>query len=230
MNDKDLIKSFSVAIDGPVAAGKGTIAQLLAKKLNGFYLYTGAMYRCLALECIRRGIDFDNKQSVISILSKTDVEFSDNNVFLNGEDVTEIIKKEDVAKGSAKVAIIPEVRKHMVVKQQEIAKSFLNKGKIVVSEGRDTATRVLPQANLKIFLIAKPEVRAKRRLKQFREQGNTTITFAEVLEGIKKRDKLDLERKTDPLVSNPDNFGYIVLDNSEMTERETLNKIIKQIK
>lgn len=224
-----MLKGFSIAIDGPVAAGKGTIAPKLASKLNGFYLYTGAMYRCVALFCIRKGIDLNNEGSVDSILSKIKIEFKDDNIFLNGEDVTEEIKKEKVAMGSSKVALYKDVRQKLVLYQKEIAHKALSRGENVVAEGRDTGTKVLPKANLKLFLTADPQIRAKRRLAQIEKRGEKE-DFKTVLDDIKKRDKQDSKRKIDPLVTNPENYGYTILDNSNLTEEETIEKILSLIK
>ncbi|MCL5435324.1 MAG: (d)CMP kinase [Patescibacteria group bacterium] len=220
-------KGFVIAIDGPVAAGKGTISPLLAKNLNGFYLYTGAMYRCLALLCIKRGIDTKDENTVVNILPEFGINVFDNKVFLNGEDVTERIKREDVAMASSDVAVIKKVREEMVSIQQEIANKLMDEGKIVIAEGRDTATRVFPDAKLKIFLTATPEVRAKRRLLQIEERGEKA-KFENVLKDVKLRDEQDLDRKIDPLVKNPEEFGYIVLDNSNMSEEETVDFILQK--
>lgn len=221
-------KGFVIAIDGPVAAGKGTISPLLAKNLNGFYLYTGAMYRCLALLCIKRGINTKDENAVVNILSEFRINVSDNRVFLNGEDVTERIKEEDVAMASSKVAVIKKVREEMVSIQREIANKLIDEGKIVIAEGRDTATRVFPNAKLKIFLTATPEVRAKRRLLQIEERGGKA-EFENVLKDVKLRDEQDSDREIDPLVKTPQTFGYFVLNDSEMSEEETIKTIIKEV-
>jgi len=221
-------KGFVIAIDGPVAAGKGTISPILAKNLNGFYLYTGAMYRCLALLCIKRGIDTKNENAVVNILPEFKINISDNNVFLNGEDVTERIKEEDVAMASSDVAIVKKVREEMVLIQQEIANKLIEEGKIVIAEGRDTATRVFPNAKLKIFLTATPEVRTKRRLLQIEERGEKA-EFEQVLKDVKLRDEHDTNREIDPLVKNPQAFGYFVLNDSKMSEEETIKIIIKEV-
>lgn len=221
-------KGFAIAIDGPVAAGKGTIAPRLAKKLNGFYLYTGAMYRCLALEAIRENVDLADKESLISLLPKINIKFKDNRVYLNDEDVTERIKEADVASVSSRVAVIGKVREDMVKKQREIAEKAMGEGKIVVAEGRDTGTIVFPKARLKVFLTAEVKIRAKRRLDQVRDQEEAK-TFEETLSEVKKRDDRDKERKVDPLISDPEKFGYFVLDNSNLSEEETLTAIIKKL-
>ncbi len=221
-------KGFAIAIDGPVAAGKGTMAPLLAKRLNGFYLYTGAMYRCLALLAIEKSLNLTDDNSLISLLSKVHIEFENDRIILNGRDVTNRIKEEDIASASSKVAIIPKVRLHMVSLQQQIAAKVISEGKIVIAEGRDTGTRVMPSARLKIFLTATPEVRAKRRLEQLKTRGKN-LSFEKVLSEVQNRDERDKEREMDPLVSNPKKYGYFVLDNSNLSEEETLNIIEKQV-
>lgn len=222
-------KGISIAIDGPVAAGKGTIAPLLAKKLNGFYLYTGAMYRAVALFCIRKGVDINNQGSVESILSKVHLDFKKSKIYLNGEDVTEEIKKERVALASSKVALYRAVRQKLVHYQKIISEKALSAGLNVVAEGRDTATKVLPSADLKIFLTAKPQIRAKRRLAQIEKRGEKE-SYEKILEDVVKRDNQDSKRKIDPLVANPENYGYIIVDNSSLSEKETVDLIFEHIK
>ncbi len=222
-------KGFAIAIDGPVAAGKGTIAPLLAKRLNGFYLYTGAMYRCLALLAIEKGVDLTDEDSLVSLLSDVRIEFENDRIILNGKDVTNRIKDEDVASASSKVAVISKIRKHVVSLQQQIAEKAIANGKIVVAEGRDTGTKVMPSAKLKIFLTATPEVRAKRRLEQLKVRGED-LPFEKVLSEVQNRDERDKEREMDPLVSNPKEYGYFVLDNSNLSKEETLDIIEEKVK
>lgn len=221
-------KGFAIAIDGPVAAGKGTIAPRLAKKLNGFYLYTGAMYRSLALEALRRGINLDDEGLLSELVSSIDIKLSDNRVYLNSEDVTGELTREDVASGSSKVAVFKRVREQMVKKQRDIAEVYIDEGKIVIAEGRDTGTKVFPDARLKVFLTAYQKIRAKRRLNQLKEK-NVATNLNDVLSEVKKRDERDTHRNIDPLISDPESFGYFVLDNSNLTEEETVNKIIERI-
>ena len=215
---------FVIAIDGPVAAGKGTIASRLAEDLDGFYLYTGAMYRCLALECINRGINVNNEEDVERILPFVDIDFDNEKALLNGSDVTERIKAADTANGASVVSVFPKIREGAVLNQQRIAKKAVEKGKIVVAEGRDTGTKVFPEAKLRVYLMAIPEVRAKRRLAQYEEQGRV-VDFKHVLEEIEKRDERDKTREADPLPSNPKKLGYFILDDSTMTEEQTLETI-----
>lgn len=222
-------KGISIAIDGPVAAGKGTIAPLLARKLKGFYLYTGAMYRCVALFCIKKGVDLNNQGSVESILSKINIDFKNNRVFLNDEDVTEEIAKEKIAMGSSKVALYKSVRQKLVSLQREIADKALASGLSVIAEGRDTATKVMPKADLKIFLTATPQIRAKRRLAQIEKRGEQE-DYEKVLADVIKRDNQDSKRKIDPLVANPENYGYVLLDNSNLSEKQTVDLIFEKVK
>lgn len=222
-------KGFAIAIDGPAAAGKGTIAPRLAEKLNGFYLYTGAMYRCLALAAFEKNIDLKDEKSLVSLLDQIKIEFKDHKVFLNGEDVTEKIKDQKIAYGSSKVAEVAGIREHMVRLQQEIGENEIENGRVVVAEGRDAGTKVFPNAKLKVFLTAESKIRANRRLKQLKDRGVITSTFEKTLEEVKERDKRDIQRTVDPLTSDPSRFGYFVLDNSDLSEEETLEEIIKKL-
>lgn len=222
-------KKLAIAIDGPVASGKGTLAQLLAERLDGFYLYTSGMYRAVALACIERGIDFDNEYAIAKLASASHIHFKGNRTFLDERDVTDRIKTQHVSDGSSKIGVFPSVRRELVMRQQEIARIAMEKGQVVVAEGRDTGTVVLPEAGLKIFLTATLEVRAQRRFSQYQEQG-VQKTFQEVLQEIKERDKRDTERETDPLVSHPEEAGYWVLDNSHKTKDETLEVVLNELK
>lgn len=222
----NLNKGFSIAIDGPVASGKGTIARLLSEKLNGVCLYTGAMYRCVALYCIENKIDINVEKAVVASLSHVKIDLMGEKVFLDRRDVTERIKDQDVTQGSSVVGVYKEVREDLVRRQQEITKREMAKGKVVIVEGRDIATVVLPNAELKIFITASPLVRAKRR----REQENLTENVEEVLDEIKRRDERDSQRTADPLVKNPEKFGYFVINNSDQNSLETLNTILEELK
>lgn len=220
-------QGFAIAIDGPVASGKGTIAKQLSQELQAFYLYSGGLYRSVALACIEKGLDVTSPEQVISILGSIDIQIADHNMILNGKDVTERLNEPDVASGGSIIAVIPYVRKVLVKRQQEIAKKAIDDGKIVVAEGRDTGTVVFPDATLKIYLTATPEVRARRRLAQYQRQESD---LAQMTAEIHERDTRDKERKIDPLPSNPEALGYEIIDNSEMTEKETLAAIKKALK
>ena len=222
-------KGFIIAIDGPLASGKGTIAKKVAHALGGIDLYTGAMYRCVALFCINSGINLKNTADVISQLDKIAVMYRNNRIMLNGTDVTEAIQDSSIAEGASVVAVIPRVRKELVARQRRIGSDAVKKGRIVVVEGRDIGTAVFPQAALKIYLTASVAIRAKRRLLQLQKQGEKVI-LNEVLEQIHLRDRRDMERKIDPLASDPKQYGYFVIDNSQLKQEQTIHTIITELK
>ena len=222
-------KGFAIAIDGPVAAGKGTVAGLLAEKLHGFHLYTGAMYRCLALHCLEKHVDTTNKDAVIHALSEIWFDLDHNVVILNGKDVTERIKERDVTSLVPTVAAIREVREEMVKRQREIGLKMIGKGYIVLTEGRDAATKIFPEAKLKIYLTASPEVRAKRRFEQMGGLQNSSITYEQILEDTKQRDYEDTHRLVDPLVSEPEKYGYFVVNDSDQSEEQTITVIMSEL-
>lgn len=216
--------AFAIAIDGPVAAGKGTIAQLLAKKLHGFHLNTGAMYRALALYCLRHSIDVHDTASVIAALGTISLSVDDQSILMDGQDITEEIKKREVTEAVPVVAAITEVRAEMVKRQRAIGLEKIAKGQSVIIDARDGATKIFPDAKFKIFLTASAEVRAKRRFEQA-HQGS----YGQILEDIKNRDYQDTHREADPLVSDPEAHGYLVVDNSELSEDDTINLILEKI-
>jgi CMP/dCMP kinase len=228
--DNNLEKQpLQIAIDGPVAAGKGDIAARLAKELNLVYIYTGAMYRSLALSCINNNISLRDDQRVISHLKTIKIELveADSNskysykVLLNGENVTDRITEPDTASGASDVGVIAEVRKIMVENQKKIADN-----KNVVMEGRDIGLRVLPNAQLKIFLTASVEERAKRRFIQWQEKG-IAKTFGDTLKDTKERDFQDIHRTIDPLKKLPDAWE---LDTTNMSQDEVITAITKELK
>lgn len=222
-------KGFIIAIDGPLASGKGTIAKRLAHVLKGIDLYTGAMYRCVALFCINNAINLNDATEVSAQLNKIKVTYKDNRILLNDTDVTEAIQEAAIAEGSSVVAVIKEVRKELVKRQQQIGREESAKGKVVVVEGRDIGTVVFPDATLKLYLTASEEVRANRRLEQYKKLGDQR-TFQDVLDQIRIRDKRDTERMADPLTRDPGKYGYVIIDNSDMSEEQTINAIIDELK
>lgn len=217
------MQPFILAIDGPVASGKGTIAKKLAKKLQGIHLYTGSMYRCVALYCLEKQIDLTNEPAVVASLPNIHISFHNEEIILNNKTVTNRITESDAAAGSSVVAQYKEVRKALVLQQQHIGKDLLKKGNIVIAEGRDIGTTVFPQAQVKIFLTASVAVRAKRRLEQYHQQG---LTFADALKDMEERDKRDFTRECDPLPSDPESLGYVIVDDSDLTEKQTENAIL----
>lgn len=221
-------QGFTIAIDGPAASGKGTIAQRLSQELQAFYMYSGGMYRAVALACINKGLDVTDPEQVIRVLANSDITIgADHNIFLNGQDVTERIKASDTASGASIVGVIPHVRKVLLKRQRELAKKAIEGGRIVVAEGRDTGTAVFPDASLKIYLTATPEVRAKRRLAQYQKDASE---FHTMLQAVRERDERDKGRQASPLPSNPEALGYVIIDNSAMTEDETLEAIKQELK
>ena len=183
--------AYIVAIDGPAGSGKGTVTELVAKKLGLVNIGSGSAYRCVALETINKGIDLKEKEKIINLLDEIEIEFKMENskdiVYLNGKDVTSRIREKDVAKIVSFVSSIKEVR----FKLNEIFKKCA-KSKNVIMEGRDIGTYVFPNAEVKIYLDATPEERAKRRYKQNQLLG-IDMPYEEILENIKIRDKNDIE-------------------------------------
>jgi CMP/dCMP kinase len=222
-------KGFIIAVDGPLASGKGTVAKKLAHVLNGVDLYTGAMYRCVAFYCIKKGIDLRDISLVTAQLSKINVSYRNDRIFLNDADVTENIQDETIAEGASIIGIIPEVRKELVKRQQKIGFQEVQKGNTVVVEGRDIGTVVFPDAALKIYLTAKDEIRAKRRFEQYQKQGDTR-SLKDVLLEVSERDIRDITRSVDPLPSDPEKLGYYILDNSSMNEDQTIELILSELR
>ena len=215
---------INVAIDGPAGAGKSTIAKAAAKQLNYIYVDTGALYRTIAYNAVKKNV-IDDTNAVIALLNDTKVELKYidgvQTVFLNGEDVSAYIRTPEMSMGASKVSAIPEVRAFLLSLQQEIAKE-----NDVIMDGRDIATVVLPNADVKIFLFASPECRAERRYKELVEKGEN-VTYDEVLEDVNKRDYQDSHREIAPLKPSEDS---IMLDTSKLNLDESIQLVIKTIK
>jgi cytidylate kinase len=200
--------AFHIAIDGPVAAGKGTVSRLVAERLGFVYIDTGAMYRMTALLAKRNGVDFEDETALVPLITAAHMDIhaptEDERdgrlatILLDGEDVSWKIRTEEMSAGSSKVAQLAHVRSVLVEKQQAIAV-----GKSVVMEGRDITYRVLPQAQLKIFLTGSDIVRAKRRHSQLLTKGED-VSFEEVYKELIERDERDKTRATDPLKIIPE--------------------------
>ncbi len=218
-----------IAIDGPVAAGKGTVARLVAQRLGLLYVDTGAMYRTTALIALRNHVPFEDETKLVELLEKSKIEMRNPNpqeldgrlttVLLNGEDISWEIRTEAVSRGSAQVSALKKVREHLVKKQQEIAAN-----QNVIMEGRDITYKVLPNANLKIYLDASAETRAKRRHFELQSRGQD-VTFEEIYEDLKVRDKRDMTRTVDPLKIVE---GAWVLDSSNLTIEEVVELIVER--
>jgi len=215
------MKKFVIAIDGPAGAGKSTVAKIIANKLNFLYVDTGAMYRVLTLKAMREKIPWDNKEKLIEMAKNTEIELYQDGekyrVFMDGEDVSEEIRKEEVSKNTSYIASILEIRKILWEKQRNFREKY-----DIVMEGRDIGTKVFPDAKIKIYLDASVEERAKRRYLQLKEMG-----IEEDIEKIKneiiERDKKDKNREIAPLIKTDD---YYYIDTTDLTIDEVVEKII----
>ena len=190
------MKPISIAVDGPSGAGKSTLARRLAARLHFIYVDTGALYRAIAFASLKTGADTPEK--VVSMLPdlKVTLGYADGeqHVYVNGEDVSGMIRTPEVSMEASRVSALPEVRQFLFDLQQSLARE-----QSVVMDGRDIGTVVLPDADVKIFLTASAEKRAERRFKELREKQNSTQTYEEVLADVIRRDKQDTERKISPL-------------------------------
>ncbi|MCC6711112.1 MAG: (d)CMP kinase [Candidatus Pacebacteria bacterium] len=221
---------FHIAIDGPVAAGKGTVSRLVSQRLNFLYVDTGAMYRMTAYLAFTNNIPYSDEAKIVDLIKKSKMEMRNPNaqekdgrlttVFLDGDDVSWKIRTEEISQGASKVAVLPEVRKVLVEKQQIIAH-----GQNVIMEGRDITHRVLPNADLKIYLTAKTKERAERRLLQLQQKGIDT-TLDQVVSDIEQRDERDMNRATDPLKKIPEAWE---IDSSKLSIEKVVEQIVEKV-
>ena len=215
---------FIVAVDGTAGSGKGTITKIVAQRLNLVSIDTGAMYRCVALECINQNIEYTEIEKIKKVLEHINIELKKENdqqlVFLNGKDVTRNIRTTEVDNQVAKFAAIKEVREKITPMQRQMGKNS-----DIIMEGRDIGTVVFPNADVKVFLDCSVEERAMRRYKQNLEKGITS-TYEEVLAGIKERHRLETEREIAPLTKAPD---AVYIDSTGMTIEEEVEAVIKVI-
>lgn len=217
--------SFVVAIDGPAGSGKGTIAKLVSEKIGFINIDTGATFRCVTLAMLENKVSLDENDKIKEILNKIEIDFKEKDgekkVFLNGKDVTRKIREKEVNDFVSPVSTLKIVRENLLYLQRKMAE-----GKNVVMEGRDIGTTVFPNADLKIYLTASAEERAKRRVKQFQEKG-IECDYQEALENIKSRDKIDSSRDLSPLRQAKD---AICIDSSEKTITEVVNEVLELVK
>ena len=206
-----------IAIDGPGGAGKSTIAKLVGDKLGLEYIDTGAMYRAVGLKLNREGIKPDDLISISNVLEETTIDFVNGKIILDGDDVSDIIRTQEISKFASIYSQIPEVRSKLVDIQRKIAA-----GKSVIMDGRDIGTNVLTDAELKVFLTADSMVRARRRYEELRSKG-VKANLDDIHEEIKDRDYQDMNRKLNPLAQAED---AIRLDTSDMTIDEVVNTIV----
>ena len=215
-----------IAIDGPGGAGKSSVAKRVAKELGIIYVDTGALYRNIGLFVLNKGIDPKDSEGVIGALSEISLElkFSDGKqiILLNGEDMGDKIRTPEVSMAASAVSAIPAVREFLLNTQRDTAKK-----NSVIMDGRDIGTVILPDAEVKIFLTASPEARAKRRFAELRARGNNDITYEQVFCEMAERDKNDSTRAVAPCVQAKD---ALLLDNSDLTEEQTCEEVLKIVK
>ena len=208
---------INIAIDGPSAAGKSTIAKALAKKLDYVHLDTGAMYRCIAYKSVMQGLDLEDEEKIIEMMKDTVIEMKpDGSIFLDGNKVGNEIRTNEMSMASSKVSMLKGVRAELVALQQKIAE---NKG--IIMDGRDIGTVVLPDAEVKIFLTASAEARAMRRHLEHQEKGIPSDLNA-LIEEINQRDYQDTHRANSPLRQAED---AIRVDSSDLTIDEEIDMI-----
>ncbi len=216
--------SYKIAIDGPSSAGKSTIAKMLAKELGYIYIDTGAMYRAIGLYLIDNKVDIHDEKSVIGVLDNIDVtlDYDDKNnlhVYLNGKDISSRIRTQEVGEAASVCSQYLKVREKLVSLQKKLAEE-----KSCCMDGRDIASNVLPNANLKLYVIASDECRAKRRYIEEKEKGIDT-TIEKVLEELKARDYRDMNREHNPLIKVSD---AVEIDTTDRTADDVVDDIMSR--
>lgn len=213
---------FNIAVDGPAGAGKSTIAKLVAKKMNLIYVDTGAMYRAMALHMLKKGVDINDDNAVIAECVNADITIKYESgvqvVYLNGENVNAFLRTEEVGNAASKTSVLAPLRARLLELQQNLAKSS-----DCIMDGRDIGTCVLPNADVKIYLTASSEVRAKRRYDELTAKGEM-CDIAKIKADIEERDYRDMHRETAPLKQAED---AVLVDSSYMTIDEVVAEIIK---
>lgn len=213
---------FNIAVDGPAGAGKSTIAKLVAKKMNLIYVDTGAMYRAMALHMLKKGVDINDDAAVVAECVNADItiKYEDGMqvVYLNGENVNAFLRTEEVGNAASKTSVLPPLRARLLELQQNLAKSS-----DCIMDGRDIGTCVLPGADVKIYLTASSEVRAKRRYDELTAKGEV-CDLDKIKADIEERDYRDMNRETAPLKQAED---AVLVDSSYMTIDEVVEEIIK---
>ena len=209
---------INIAIDGPAGAGKSTIAKKVADSLGYVYIDTGAMYRAFTYELLTSSISLSDIEEITKVLEKTNIEFKNNEIFLNNLNVTNEIRSKNVTANVSAVSAIPQVREKLVNLQRKIASESNS-----ILDGRDIGTVVFPNAELKIFLTASVKIRALRRYNELIAK-DKNIDINEIEAEIEKRDKLDSSRETSPLIKAAD---AIEIDTSDLSIDEVANTILK---
>ncbi len=217
---------INIAIDGPGGAGKSTVARAVAKQLGFIYVDTGAIYRAIGLKFVRTGKSFTN-ENIISVLPGTELSLThidgEQHIIIDGEDVSSLIRTQEISSAASKVSAVPEVRAFLLGLQRDIARK-----NNVIMDGRDVGTVILPNAEVKIFLTANVEVRARRRHRELMAKGlETPDTFERVLKEVAERDKADSERATAPLKPAED---AVLVDTSDMDFEQSVQTVINIIR
>lgn len=219
---EDISMRLNVGIDGPVGAGKSTVADAVAAKLGILHLDTGAMYRALGLTALRRNMDVQNEQAIVALCNSLNFavthEADGQHTFVEGEDVTGLIRTQEVGMAASTVSRYAEVRKAMVRLQQKLASET-----DMLLDGRDICTTVLPDATAKIYLTASAEERARRRFLELQKK-NSPETFEQVLEEVIKRDEQDMNRPVEPLRQAED---AVLVDSTNLTFDEVVDTILR---
>lgn len=211
---------YNVAIDGPAGAGKSTIAKMVAKEKGYIYVDTGAMYRAMAIHFLNKGILPEETEKIIGACADADVKIAYENgiqqVYLNGENVTDKLRTEEVGNMASKTSAIPQVREKLLELQRGLART-----EDVIMDGRDIGTNILPDADVKIYLTASVDTRAQRRYKELQEKG-IECDYEEIKTDIRERDERDMSRETAPLKQAED---AILVDSSNMGIQEVVETI-----
>lgn len=219
------MEKFNIAIDGPAGAGKSTIARLVAGALDFVYVDTGAMYRAVTWKINSAGLSPEQTSEMIALTERMNIRLvpgeNGQMVYVDGEDVTGVIRTADVTGNVSRVASIADIRRILTVKQKEMAAS-----RGVVMDGRDIGTHVLPDAEVKIFLTASVQIRAERRYKEIRDS-QPEITLERLERDIAERDRMDEQREAAPLMQAPD---AVLLDTTELTVPEVVERILELCK
>lgn len=215
------MKNLVIAVDGPAGAGKSTIAKIVADKLNINYIDTGAMYRAITYKVLTNNIDINDEKAIVEVAKNSDIDFKDNNIYLDGKILKEEIRTPQVSHNVSNIAQIKDVRHLMVDVQRDIG----NKSSVIL-DGRDIGSYVFPNADYKFYLVASPEERGERRYKELIKKGYET-TLDEVINDVIRRDKIDSNREFAPLVKAKD---AIEIDTTGKNIDNVVESVISKIK
>lgn len=215
------MKNLVIAVDGPAGAGKSTIAKIVADKLNINYIDTGAMYRAITYKVLTNNIDINDEKAIVEVAKNSDIDFKDNNIYLDGKILKEEIRTPQVSHNVSNIAQIKDVRHLMVDVQRDIG----NKSSVIL-DGRDIGSYVFPNADYKFYLVASPEERGERRYKELIKKGYET-TLGEVINDVIRRDEIDSNREFAPLVKAKD---AIEIDTTGKNIDNVVESVISKIK